>query len=112
MSTIDLDSEPEWIEDAWSDKEGDLRLRDALTQKHRGVAFTSLVAFAGAAFGLVVAMETFVAGDLAGTGLVILSTVMMAYVAFAALQQLDCRLREDQECRHCRKETARWEADS
>ena len=112
MAVIDTDSEPDWVEDAWSHQEGELRLRDAVKPKHRAMTAVSLICFASTGVFAATAMESFIAGDTVFSGLVLLATAAFAYMALIATDELQCQISSEHECRSCRKETARWEADS
>ncbi|TKX78440.1 hypothetical protein EXE53_21195 [Halorubrum sp. SD626R] len=112
MAVIDLDSEPDWVEDAWNDQEGELRLRDAVKPKHRAITVVALACFAATGLLAAGAVESFAAGDTMLSGLVLLATAAFAYMALLATDELQCQLSAGHECRKCREETARWEGDS
>ena len=112
MAVIDTDSETGWVEDAWNDQEGGLRLRDAVKPKHRALAFVAIVCFGATGFLAAVTTEFFVVGDAAFSGLSLLATVAVAGIALTATDELQCQISAAHECRVCQKETARWEADS
>ena len=112
MAVIDTDSEPDWVEEAWSQQEGELRLRDAVKPKHRAMTAVSLVCFAATGLFAAEAVELFIAGDNVASGLGLLFTAVFAYMALIATDELQCQISSEHECRSCRKETARWEGDS
>jgi len=112
MAVIDTDSETDWVKDAWSDQEGELRLRDAVKPKHISMSVVALVCFGATGFSAAVAVEFFVAGDLTFSGLLLLATASFAYMSLIATDELQCQISSEHECRSCRKETARWEGDS
>lgn len=112
MAVIDTESEPGWVEDAWSQQEGEIRLRDAVKPKHRAITAVSLICFASTGVFAGVAAESLIAGNTAFSGLVLLATAAFAYMALIATDELQCQISSEHECRSCREETARWEADS
>lgn len=112
MAAIDIDSDPGWVEDAWSQQEGELQLRDAVKPKHRAMTTVSLICYAVTGLLTGVAAESFIAGDATFSALVVLGTGAFAYMALITTDELQCQISSEHECRSCRKETARWEADS
>ena len=111
MPTIDTDAEAHWVVDAWTTKTADLRLRDVFKKKHRGIAGVALLAFATTGVMLAAAVDSATAGDLTGAGFGVLLAAAGAGLGLDSLDLLDCELRENHQCRRCRKATDRWKAD-
>ncbi|TKX61430.1 MULTISPECIES: hypothetical protein [Halorubrum] len=111
MAVIETDSEAKWIADAWESKSGRLRLRDALKEKHRAMTGVAVIAFAVAGIALSLGVDMAGSGDLAGGAVSLIGAGGFGWIGLVALDELDCQLRENHECRRCRKETNRWRAD-
>ncbi|QHS17194.1 hypothetical protein GWK26_08595 [haloarchaeon 3A1-DGR] len=112
MSTLQTETSPATVEQLWEDKEGELRLRDAVKKGHRIPTLATVFGFVFLGLVLSRTLDIYATGPtvekLLATGILIL----IGYTAFRLLEELDCQLREGQECRYCRRKTARWEADS
>ena len=111
MVTIDTDSDAHWVAKVWERKSGSLNLRDVLKDDYRGIALVSLVGLAAAGLMLGVSVDAGAGGDLVGAGLGFGLTVAFGWLGLDSMDLLDCELRESHECRRCRKETERWEAN-
>ncbi|ELZ35746.1 hypothetical protein [Halorubrum distributum] len=111
MATIDTESAAHWVAEAWDRKSGSLNLRDALKKGHRGLVGTAVIGFAVAGIMLAASGDAAASGNLLAGGLAFVLSAGLAWLGLDSLDLLDCELREDHECRRCRKETNRWRAD-
>jgi hypothetical protein len=111
MATIDTESGAKWVAEAWERKSGSLDLRDVVKEDHRDIALASLVGFVAAGLMLGVSVDAGAGGNLAGAALGFALSGGFGWFGLDSLDLLDCELREDHECRRCRKKTERWEAN-
>lgn len=111
MATLETDSDSNSVSKFWERKSGPLKLTDALKDQYRAIAVTSFIGLAVAGLLLGVSVDVASGGDLTGAGMMIAFAGAFGWLGLDSLDLLDCELRENHECRRCRKETERWKAN-
>jgi len=111
MPTLETDSQANWVAKIWERKSGSLALRDLVKEDHRDIAIASFVGFAAAGLILGVSVDAAASGNLEGAALGLALAGASGWLGVDSLDVLDCELRENHECRRCRKETERWKAN-
>jgi len=111
MSLLDVDSDPSWAAEAWSKKSGGLDLKHLFKSENRGLTGAALCVLAVTGILLPVVVSAASDGEWIGAGLLAVGSAFCCYNGLLILDELNCRISEDHECRLCREETERWKAN-